>query len=257
MGIFSFMWIAALGLVSLQGLTANSDKVDTAINIEQDAIKDAQKSQKKIDTIYSKTESLFEQYKQVNKQVDGLKVYNGQLQRQISQQEHQLEQVINAIDKASLMERQIAPLILRMLSALEYFVELDMPFHSEERYKRLVQLKQNQDRPELTLAERFRQVLEAYKIELEYGRTMDSYRQIITIDNDEREVNILRVGRIALLFQTPDKKVSGYWHKSKKNWFQLDSNLLNAEVSQGIRMAKKQVSLDIVTVPIPLVEDLQ
>lgn len=257
MSKYAFIWVTILGLASFQGLAVNSDNVGASIKIEQGAIKDAQKSQKQIDALFSKTESLFEQYKQVNKQIDGLKVYNGQIQRQISQQEHQLKQVIDAIDKASLIERQISPLILRMLTTLKHFVELDMPFHSEERDKRLTQLKRNQDRPELTLAERFRQVLEAYKIELEYGRTMDSYRQVIEINNNEREVNILRVGRIALLFQTPDKKVSGYWNKLEKNWVQLDSNLLNAEISQGIRMAKKQVSLDIVTVPIPLVENFR
>ena len=54
---------------------------------------------------------------------------------------------------------------------LETFVELDVPFHMEERMQRIEFLRNNLDRSDVSIAEKFRQVLEAYKIE-EVARTL-------------------------------------------------------------------------------------
>ena len=40
--------------------------------------------------------------------------------------------------------------------------------------------------------------MEAYSIEGEYGRTIETYEDAIEIDGEEKVVNILRIGRILL-----------------------------------------------------------
>jgi hypothetical protein len=156
----------------------------------------------------------------------------------------------------TVIQRQITPLVIRMIDGLEQFVALDKPFHLRERQERLAFLRANLDRADVTTAEKFRQVLEAYKIENEYGRKIDAYKDTIQIDGADREVNVLRVGRIALLFQTTDLAVSGYWDSGKSSWEKLDSNEYRSAIQNGIRMANKQASIDLLTLPIAAPETL-
>lgn len=239
----------SLLLLSSTGLHAN-EKLDQVINTGQKAIKEGQASQTRIDGVMDNTQDIFQEYKGVNKQIDGLKTYNAQLSKQIENQNTQLQQLETSIRQASMMGRQIAPLIAQMLESLEQFVALDLPFHTEERQARLTKLRANQVRSDLTDAEKFRQILEAYQIEIEYGRKMDTYNSVITLDGAEREVKIFRVGRISLLFQTNDANLTGYWNADAKEWQTLDGGSYRNAVRQGIRIAKKQSSIEILELPV-------
>jgi len=242
---------AALSLLFTATTTTQAaDKLDLALSTGQKAIKEGQVSQRRVDGIVEQSDTLFQKYKSVNKQIEGLKIYNAQLSKQIDNQNQQLNQLEGSIRQASVMGRQISPLMLRMLDSLEKFVELDLPFHVEERANRITKLRANEVRSDLSDAEKFRQILEAYKIEIEYGRKMDTYTSLITLDGEKREVKIFRVGRISLLFQTADANVTGYWNNEDKQWALLDGGSYRTAVRQGIRIAKKQSSIEILNLPI-------
>ena len=84
--------------------------------------------------------------------------------------------------------------------------------------ERIAFLRANLDRSDVSIAEKFRQVLEAYKIENEYGRKIDAYKGSIEIEGVERDVNFLRVGRISFLYQTTDTEMSGAWDQASRSW---------------------------------------
>ncbi len=243
--------VAALTLLLLGSSNGfGSEVLEKTLTTGNQAIKEGQASQQKIDGMVDETQTLFSEFKSVNNQIEGLKVYNLQLGKQIENQNKQLSQLEQSIRQASVMGRQIAPLTKQMLAALEQFIALDLPFHAEERQARLTKLKANQVRSDLTDAEKFRQILEAYQIEIEYGRKMDTYNSVIQLDNAEREVKIFRVGRIALLFQSNDANLTGFWNAQTKQWEQLDGGAYRNAVRQGVRIAKKQASIDILNLPI-------
>ena len=79
------------------------------------------------------------------------------------------------------------------------------------------------DKSNQTVAENFRQVLEVYKIENEYGRKIEAYDASIDFNGDgqERKVDIFRVGRIALLYKTEDGKEVGRWNNETRSWEEL------------------------------------
>ena len=216
----------------------------------------AQGSQKKIDGLAEKESDLVVDFRQTSKLVDDLKVYNSKLNIQIDKQQQRLLHIEKSIADVQVIQRQITPLITRMIDSLEQFVALDMPFHQQERAQRIQFLRANLDRPDLTVAEKFRQVLEAYKIENEYGRKLDSYSDKLAIDGVERDVPMLLVGRIALLYQTADLQHTGMWDKKAGEFIALDASDYRNAVRKGTRMANKQANTNILELPIAAPEAL-
>ncbi|WP_372748710.1 DUF3450 domain-containing protein [Litorivivens sp.] len=216
----------------------------------------ARESQVRIDKLASQTSDLLQDYKTVMKQVDGLKVYNARLEKQITNQIRRIKELEKSIDEATIIQRQMMPTIIKMIDGLEEFVRLDVPFHRGEREQRIEFLRNNLDRSDVSIAEKFRQVLEAYKIETEYGRKIDTYAGKAEVDGVERDVNFLRIGRIALLYQTTDTDKSGMWNNEKRQFEPLGNEYKSA-ILKGLRIARKQASIDIMKLPIPAPEDVQ
>lgn len=210
----------------------------------------AQQSQKKIDNLADQTQEALAEYRQTSKIVEDLQIYNRKLELQIEKQEQRLNQIEKSIEDATVVQRRVLPLVEDMIDSLAQFVALDLPFHQEEREQRIQFLLDNLQRPELSTAEKFRQVLEAYKIENEYGRRIDSYANTIEINGEPTDATILRVGRLALLYQTADLKHTGMWDQESKSWVELDQAAYRDAVRQGVRMANRQASIDILNIPV-------
>lgn len=210
----------------------------------------ARKSQARIDRLADETRDLLNDYKTVNKQIDGLKVYNARLQRQIDNQMKRVGEIDQSISQVTIIQRQMTPLVIRMIDGLEQFVELDVPFEKDERMERVEFLRSNIDRADVSVAEKFRGVLEAYNIELQYGRGIDTYRGTIDMNGTSRDVDFLRVGRIALLYQTTDGAMSGAWDSSSNAWVDLPAGEYEAAIRKGIRIAKKQATIELLNMPV-------
>lgn len=240
-----------LSASALIGSVAHADQtLNSILQVGEQKTKLAQTSQQKIDKIADQTASLLNDFKVVNKQIEGLRVYNSQLEKQLANQLTVISQLEESIANVTVMERQVQPLILKMLDGLEQFVALDVPFHKQEREERLAMLRNNQERADISVAEKFRQVLEAYKIESEYGRKIDTYKDTLNVGGQEREVNVFRVGRVALMYQTTDTELSGAWDQRQQAWVELDPGEYRSAILKGIRIAKKQASIDVLNLPI-------
>ena len=223
--------------------------VDEAAKINESAAK----SQEKINNITDQIDSKLQQFKTLNKEIEGLQVYNAQLKKQIANQNQEMEDLNASIDEVSVIERQITPLMIRMIDGLEQFVALDVPFLAEERAKRITDLKKLMERADVAASEKFRRVMEAYQVEMEYGRTMEAYNGIHEINGQERDVEFLRLGRTALIYQTRDASKQGVWNKQTRQWEELDSSY-RTQVTKGLRMAKKQLAPDLLMMPVAITD---
>jgi hypothetical protein len=213
----------------------------------------AAKSQQKINSITDQIDNKLQQFKAINKETTGLNVYNVQLQKQIDNQMQEMADLNASIDGVSIIERQITPLMLRMITGLAQFVGLDVPFLAEERNNRVVALQTMMDRADIAPSEKFRRVMEAYQVEMDYGRTLEAYSGLHTIDGQERDVDFLRVGRTALIYQTRDASLQGTWNKQTRQWEALSSSY-RTQVTKGLRMAKKQLAPDLLMLPIAMTD---
>ncbi|BCO17786.1 DUF3450 domain-containing protein [Alteromonas sp. McT4-15] len=223
--------------------------VDEAAKINESAAK----SQEKINGITDQIDSKLQQFKTLMKEIEGLEVYNSQLRKQINSQEQEMADLNAAIDEVSVVERQITPLMMRMIDGLEQFVALDVPFLPEERANRVADLRAMMDRADVAASEKFRRVMEAYQVEMDYGRTMEAYSGIHTINGQERDVEFLRLGRTALMYQTRDASMQGVWNKQTRQWEELDSSY-RTQITKGLRMAKKQLAPDLLMLPVAITD---
>lgn len=240
----------------LFGSMCFADQLDEMHKINKDRTKKAQVSQARVDKLNDQRLKLLDEYKAVNKIIDGLRVYNSQLETQIAAQKKRLDELEESINNATVIKRQITPLMHRMYDGLEQFVNLDVPFHKQEREDRLQFISDALDNPDIPDSEKFRQVLEGYQIESEYGRKLDAYSDVVDISGSEVNVNVLRVGRIALVAQTKDEKVTMAWDNDQRQWVELPAAYRNP-VRQGIRIARKQATVDIMMLPIEAPENAQ
>ncbi|KXI28617.1 DUF3450 domain-containing protein [Paraglaciecola hydrolytica] len=251
--------LTAVAATVIAGLTvttsyAQEDKdlkpaVKTATQINESAAN----SQVKINTITDQIDSKLQQFKTINKEIDGLDIYNNQLRKQIDSQMKEMAALNASIDDVSVIERQITPLMMRMIEGLEQFVALDVPFLAEERNQRITSLKDMMDRADIAPSEKFRRVMEAYQVEMDYGRTLEAYAGLHTIDGQERNVDFLRVGRTALIYQTRDAALQGSWNKQSGQWEALPSSY-RTQVTKGLRMAKKQLAPDLLMLPVAITD---
>lgn len=255
-----FMAVAlttALSAGALYGSVATADSVNSVLAVGQQKTTAAQASQKRIDKIANETNDLLQQFKVVNKEIDGLRVYNSQLEKQLENQLKVMNELDESIANVTVIERQIQPLILRMLDGLEQFIELDAPFKLAERKSNLASVKNNMDRSDITVAEKFRQVLELYNYEAQYGRGIDTYGDTLVVGGQEREVNVLQIGRIALVAQTTDSKISLTYDRDQKGWVEVSDGEYRRAIMQGLKIAKRQAATDIMNMPIPAPEAVQ
>ena len=206
--------------------------------------------QQRVEQIANQTDSLLSDYKTVTKVIDGLLVYNSLLQRQVDNQEAEKVALAESIDNVALIERQILPMMTRMVDSIEVFIALDTPFLMEERQARLERLRGMMERSDVTAAEKFRSVIEALQIENDYGRTIEAYRGSVDIDGNAQEVDFLRIGRVSLTYQTVGGQTTGAWDRAAGEFVKLPPEKYKSQVAHGIRVARKQVAPDLLFVPI-------
>ena len=245
------IWLSMLVLAVAAGVSATASAATLAdiYQVAERINQQAKTSQAKIDALTEETRQLLGEYKTVLKQIEGLRVYNRQLEKQIGAQREEMQQLAKSIDEVTIIERQITPLMLRMIEGLDQFVSLDLPFLLDERYDRIERLREMMDRADVAVSEKFNQVMRAFQIENDYGRTMESYADTIDVGGVDRKVDVLKVGRISLVYQTPDGEETGWYDKGSKAWEPLDDEY-TTPVRNGIRMARKQLSVDMLTLPI-------
>jgi hypothetical protein len=235
---------ASLGV----GAATAPSKVQPAVQAQAAADKANAASQKKIDKTVGGTDDMLNQYLQVTQQTDDLRAYDDQLQ-QINQAEtDQMNSLSQQTSQVDVVKKGLLPLLLQMLDSLNQYVNLDIPYHKDERLARLQSLRTLLSNPSVAITDKFQKLVQAYDDEIAAGKSVESYRGQISEGSKTLTVNFLRVGHLALAYQTLDGGETGYWDKQKHQW-QVDDDYRDA-VAQAIAVANKQAAPDLLEVPV-------
>ena len=229
-----------------------ADPVAEAIAATLEANKASAESQTRINSTADSAQSLLERYRTATWQAQQLNVYAQQLQSLLAAQEAERASLQQQLIDIERTEREFTPLMLRMLDSLSKFVTLDLPFLKSERRERIENLKRVMADPEAATAEKFRRILEAYQVEIDYGRGLGVERAQINLDGvDGREVDVLRVGRASLFYLSLDGQQVGRWNAEAKRWEPLDKQY-RASVKKGLRVAREIAAPDVLVLPMPV-----
>lgn len=144
---------------------------------------------------------------------------------------------------------QTAPFLGQVMERVRSLVERDLPFLPGERQKRILNLESMMADPEIPVSERFRKVMEALLVEAEYGQTVEVYQETIDLSGQMTLVNLFRLGRVSLFYQTLDKKQCGFYHTAQKVWVPLGEEYLG-EIQAAIDMGSKRRPVEILDLPL-------
>jgi hypothetical protein len=237
-------------LWSAAGRTAEPGQVTAVISEQVKAEQAAKASQARVVQLDDESSRMLAEYRQMTAEASSLKGYNDQLATQVSSQQQQIDEMTQQLGEIETTSREVLPMMEKMLATLDQFVTLDVPFLVEERAGRVAGLKDMMSRADVSTSEKYRRIVEAYQIEMEYGRTLEAYQGKV----GEKTVDFLRAGRIALMYQTLDGRETGYWDRESRSWKQ-DGDYADA-VRNGLKVAKKQAAPDFIAVAIPAPKEI-
>lgn len=244
----------AVSVLSLTG-SVFAQTVDQVLQADLRRLQLAQQAQEQVNEVVERTRTLEDQYRSILKENEGLEVYNRLMSAQVEGQRAVLADIAYSMDQVDVINRQIFPLMERMIDGLEQSVALDTPFLLDERNQRIDTLKTLISRSDVSVAEKFRKVMEAYQIEMDYGSSSEWYRQTLEIEGTNRDYNMLRIGRTGLYFQSDDARITGMFDPISREYVLLDDEH-RSEIRKGLRMARQLIAPELILIPVESAEPL-
>lgn len=242
--------LAACLLLAASPLAWSADDGVEQARQAQKGIDDiAQETQARIDDLSDKAQEMLAEYRAARDETENLRIYNEQLQRQIESQEEEIASLEDQLAQIDRTQQEFVPQMLEALNALEQFVERDLPFRIEERRAEIEALRELMGQANVTTAEKYRQLMARFQAEMKYGRTIETYRGELELEGEQRSVRFLRVGRVALMYQTLDQQRTGRWNPAADEW-EAVGGAFRAAFEQGYKIAAEQAPPDLVEMPV-------
>lgn len=243
-------WLLASLMLAITGSAYTQGGTAPAVDAAVRANAAAKAAQSRIDALDDQTRNMLERYRAAIWQAQQLKVYVEQVEPLLATQEAERAALAEQARALAGSTRDLTPLLLRMIDSLEQFVALDLPFLLAERNERIAALKRLMTDPTVTQGEKYRRVVEAYRIEADYGRVLGAERMELDENGAALLVDVLRVGRTALYALSLDGREARAWDAAKKAWFPLDARH-RGEIREGLRIARETAAPLVVTLPVP------
>ncbi|MDA8621035.1 DUF3450 domain-containing protein [Psychrosphaera sp.] len=240
---------ALVGAVTFAGSALAADPLEKIHAAERTIHKAAAKSQTKINAIQEQTTELMFEYRDVVAETEINKVYNDHVAKLVAAQNDEIKSLEDQIAEIENTKRNVVPLMYRMIDMLEKFVNADMPIKLDRRVARVEKLRATMINPNVSTSEKYRQVLEAYQIEKDYGTAVEAWEATENLGGQEITADFVHVGRIALIAQSKDLKSAWVWDNSTRGWTKLGDEYLK-DVTLTIRMARKQAPYELIKLPI-------
>tara|TARA_Y100001956_G_scaffold72840_1_gene78569 strand:- start:1599 stop:2366 length:768 start_codon:yes stop_codon:yes gene_type:complete len=228
-----------------------ASSVDQAISLENEAIHRAILSQKKIDASDDRAQQLRQDIEQLNAEIRDLELYQGHLQSLIASQTKEEESFKQQLTDIEQTRQGIVPLMYHMIDGLKRLTEQGLPIKRSQRDKRVSELERLMSRADVSDAEKFRLILDAYLIEVDYGTKLGSYKERVVINGQEREVDALHLGRVSLVARSIDGKEYWQWDLIGERWIGVEPKDYT-DLRLAFDVANKTVAPELLRLPIQL-----
>ena len=243
---------AWLLVMMAQPMAVYASDLGTAQAIQNKTNTASAQSQTRISHSADSTLSLRSDIEQLEEEVKNLDVYRKHLEALVKDQHSELSNIDQQISDIEQTRQGVVPLMYKMIDGLKQTVKNDKPIRIEQRNLRIEKLETMMTVANVSDAEKYRRILEAYQIELDYGIKLGVYQGKITLDDDKSiEANILYLGRISLIARNFNQDKYWAWEQKEKAWTLLDSSL-NSDLNHAYAVANKEVAPSLLTLPVSL-----
>ena len=188
------------------------------------------------------------EFRAVLQQKDNIALFVAQQDIFLQSQKSEIASLKRQLGTVEQIKQGMSPMMLKMAAEIEDAIKADMPFNLSERLARVERMKDTLADPDVSPAEQYRQVLNAFKIEVSYGQGIDSYEGMHPTKAGNI-VNFLRFGRVALLYMSKDESEVGRYNIETRTWDSLTGADAIA-LRQAVRISKGEAAPDIVYAPV-------
>jgi len=230
-----------------EGSQTRAELIDTAISLEASSSSAAALRQETIDNLDSQIIFLTGEIQYLSQQLDLTNIYNRQLQELIDSQNAEINSINEQMAQLDETNKGILPKLEEMVNVLAEIIMNDTPFLLKEREDRVNVIKDLLTQSNISTSEKFRRVFEAYQIENEYGRTVEAYRDEITVDGQNYNVEIFRLGRVGLYARTADGDYNAMYSRSEKKW--IKSKGIDNDLVIALKIARKEMPPSLIKLP--------
>jgi hypothetical protein len=214
-----------------------------------DAVKIRQGTQKQEEQWRDEKEKLVALYEKLESEQALLQGRRNELQESVQAARRRVAEKEKQLTDIDQIGSRIEPFLKNLVAQLRQHVADDLPFLPEERGQRIQRLDELMIDPDVTVSEKYRKVMEALLVEAEYGNTIEVYQQTILVENTEMLVNIFRLGRISLFYQTLDQHQCGVFDVAAGGWKRLPSEY-NRDIGAAIEIGSKRKPAELLSLPL-------
>ena len=228
--------------------------VDKALDSQVDASSSSVVAQRDIERLDEEAKKLYYEFKDIVNEFEGLRRYDNQLEKIVFSQEEEVIDILKQLESLDNVNKEILPFLKTIIDSLRAFIKLDIPFLLESRIARVDELDSIILKSNITTAEKFRKVFEAYQLEATFGNTIETYPGFIDVDEETLSVDYFRLGRLGWYYRSPNGNETGYWDKSSEKWIDSGSKL-DEGIKAALDIANRQSPPNFINLPIQPLEN--
>jgi len=245
--------IAAAGLLTALLVFTGSPEAEEYTESLKKPVRESvairQKTQRERERWQTEKEKQVAGYEALEARRDALRATRKALQKDLERQQARNRELADQLAKLDVIARDIEPFLEDIHTRLAELLRREPALLPDERSRRLERLGSLLPDPAIDIGEKYRKTMEALFIEAEYGNTVDAYQQNIHVEGQSVTVTILRLGRLALFYQSMDAKTCGYFDRGSGTWKPL-AGKYNKAIRTALEIIRKQRPAQMVALPI-------
>lgn len=219
-----------------------------ALSVGETATRKAEQVQDQINQLDDQRSDMVREYRTLLQRRDAAELFAKQQELVVASQREEIASLTEQLGSIDDITAQTVPMLLGMVEDLKMFVAADLPFKKDERQTRLDTLDSVMTNPAVTPAEQYRLIMEAYSAEMEYGRTIDTWQEEITLDGNPTTVDMFLYGRVALVYIAPNGKAARY-DRATGEWTALPGSYA-ADIRRAVRIAQGKAQPVVLFAPV-------
>jgi hypothetical protein len=217
--------------------------------VVDETISVSQKTQKKQDEWADEKSDMMVRYRNASANIRYLEQRVAIEDEKAVALDERIAELERRLDESTRLKNSIQDTLNAIQERLTLWVESDLPFLMKDRRVRLAALDREISRPDVTSAEKLRRLLEVLQVETGYGSTVEVVQDRIVVEGDTVFVDMLKLGRLALFWRTPDGERAGEYNIGIRSWVELPDRY-HGDIYKAMDMAARIRPIEITELPL-------